>query len=113
MRNALIGIVAGIISGMFSAGGGLILVPTYVYLVKLNEKQARATALFCMIPMVIVTAIVYNKSNFIDWSISIKCALGGIVGGIIGGKLLNKIPYKYLTLSFIAFLFYAGITIVF
>lgn len=109
MKNALIGIIVGIISGMFSAGGGLLLVPILVYMLKLSEKEARATSLFCILPMVIVTAIVYSKSNFIDWQIGIKCAIGGIVGGIIGGKLLNRIQTKYLRIMFILFLFYAGI----
>lgn len=111
MKIALIGIVAGLISGMFSSGGGLILVPIFVYALKLNEKQARATSLFCILPMVIMTAIVYSKSNLINWQIGIRCAIGGILGGFIGGKLLNKIPAKYLKISFIVFLFYAGISI--
>lgn len=112
MKILLIGIIAGLISGMFSAGGGVILVPIFVYLLNLNEKRARATSLFCILPMVIVTAIVYSRNNFIDWNIGIKCAIGGIIGGIIGGKLLNKIPSKYLKISFIVFLFYAGSTII-
>lgn len=111
MKILLIGMIAGLISGMFSSGGGLILVPIFVYLLKLNEKQARATSLFCILPMVIVTAIIYSKNDFINWQIGIKCAIGGIIGGIVGGKLLNKIPAKYLKISFILFLFYAGISI--
>lgn len=110
MKNALIGILAGIICGLFSAGGGLILVPVFVYILKLSEKEARATSLFCITPMVILTAIVYNKNNFMDWSLGIKCAIGGIVGGILGGKLLNKVPDKYLQIAFIIFLVYAGIS---
>lgn len=113
MKNALIGIIAGIISGMFSSGGGLILVPIYVYMLKMNEKESRATSLFCILPMVIVTAIMYSRNNFIDWKIGIKCAIGGIIGGLIGGKLLNKMPSKYLKISFIIFLFYAGVSIIF
>lgn len=113
MKNILIGITAGIISGMFSSGGGLILVPIYVHILKLDEKVARATSLFCILPMVLVTAIIYSRNNFINWEIGIKCAIGGIIGGALGGKLLNKIPAKYLQISFILFLFYAGISIIF
>lgn len=107
-KNILIGISAGIISGMFASGGGLILVPIYTYLLKLSEKQARATSLFCILPMVMITAIFYGRNNFIDWTIGIKCAIGGIIGGLIGGKLLNVIPGKYLSIAFTIFLFYAG-----
>lgn len=112
MKIMLIGIIAGFISGMFSAGGGLILVPIFVYVLNLSEKKARATSLFCILPMVLVTAIVYSRNHFIDWNIGIRCAIGGIAGGLVGGKLLNKIPAKYLKISFILFLLYAGISII-
>jgi len=112
MKKIIIGFIAGIISGMFSAGGGLILVPVFVYILKLDERKARATALFCILPMVLVTAIIYSQNNFMNWELGLKCAIGGIIGGIIGSKLLNKIPTKYLKIFFIAFLFYAGINII-
>lgn len=112
MKTALIGVISGIISGMFASGGGLILVPMYTYVFKLNEKEARATSLFCILPMVILIAVIYSQNNFVEWNIGIKCALGGVIGGIIGGKLLNKIPDKYLQIAFIIFLLYAGISII-
>ena len=43
MKKVLIGLVIGFISGMFSAGGGLILVPVCTYFLKMNEKEERAT----------------------------------------------------------------------
>lgn len=110
MKNALIGISAGVISGMFASGGGLILVPIYTYLLKLSEREARATSLFCILPMVLVTAFLYSQNNYINWGIGIKCAIGGIIGGLIGGKLLNVIPVKYLKIAFTIFLLYAGIS---
>ena len=79
-KRALIGIIVGIISGLFASGGGLLLVPIYTYILKLDEKEARATSLFCILPMVILTAIVYNKNNYIDSSLGLKCATGGIIG---------------------------------
>ena len=112
MKKVLIGIIVGIISGMFAAGGGLLLVPVYTYILKLDEKDARATSLFCILPMVILTAIIYAHNNFIDWNLGIKCALCGIIGGFLGGKLLNKISNKYLQIIFIIFLIYAGINMI-
>lgn len=111
-KKLIIGLISGIISGFFSSGGGLILVPAFVYFFNLDEKKARATSLFCMLPMVITTAIFYGRSNFIYWDIGIKCAIGGIIGGIIGAKLLVKVPNKYLKIIFVAFLIYAGINMI-
>lgn len=113
MKKALIGISAGIVSGMFASGGGLILVPVFTYFLKLEEKKARATSIFCILPMVVITAIFYTTNDFMNWEIGIKCAIGGIIGGLIGGKLLKIVPDKYLKISFILFLFYAGMKILF
>lgn len=113
MKNIIIGIITGFISGMFSSGGGLILVPVFTYFFKMQDRKSRATALFCILPMVITTALVYNRSSYIDWNLGLKCGLGGLIGGIIGGSVLNNINSKYLKIMFIIFLTYAGIRMVF
>lgn len=90
LKRALIGIIVGIISGLFASGGGLLLVPVYTYILKLDEKEARATSLFCILPMVVLTAIIYNKNNYIDWSLGIKCAIGGIIGRNNWRKIIKQ-----------------------
>lgn len=112
VKKILVGLVGGIISGLFTAGGGLIIVPALLYTLKLEPKKARATSVFCILPMVITTAIFYGQSNFIKWDIGIMCAIGGIIGGIVGAKLLNRLPEKYLKIAFAMFLVYAGINMI-
>ena len=63
LKKVVIGLLAGIISGFFSSGGGLILVPAFVHILKMDDKMARATSVFCIMPMVIATAFFYNKNN--------------------------------------------------
>ena len=94
-------------------GGGLLLIPAYIHFFSSSEKEARATAVFCILPMVITTAIFYGKNNFIDIRIGTVCAIGGIIGSFIGSNLLNKLNVKYLKIIFIIFLLYSGIRIVF
>ena len=74
-EKALIGIVVGFLSGLFAAGGGLVLVPMFTYVLKLDEKEARATTLFCILPMVLLTAVIYSRNDFIDWSLGINVLL--------------------------------------
>ena len=112
LKKILVGFLAVLISGFFTAVGGLILVPAFVYILKMNEKTSRATSILCILPMVIVTAIFYNNSHFINWNIALKCALGGVIGAILGTKLLKKIPDKYLKITFIIFLLYAGVNLI-
>ena len=111
LKNIVIGIIAGLISGFFSTGGGLILVPAFIYFIKLDEK-ARATSIACILPMVITSSIFYAKNKFIDWKLGILCAIGGIVGGFIGTKFLNKVPDKILKISFLIFLIYMAIKMI-
>jgi len=108
IKKILLAISSGIISGLFGAGGGLILLPAFTHLFKLNEKDARGTTIFCILPMVITAGIFYYKSNFIDLDIAIKCAIGGMIGAYIGVKILNKISDKFLRISYIIFLLYVS-----
>lgn len=109
IKIILIGIIAGIICGLFAAGGGLILVPAFIYLLKMEDREARGTAVACMLPMVFTSGIFYYKDNYINWNIGILCAIGGVVGGIVGAKLLKKIPTRYVRILFTIFLLYVSI----
>ena len=107
-RNVIIGTIAGIVSGLFSTGGGMILVPAFIYLLKINDTKARGTSVFCILPMVIASSIFYYKGNYIDWKIAVLCAIGGAIGGYIGAKLLKKLPEKILKIAFTGFLIYVS-----
>ena len=108
----IIGLIAGIISGLFSAGGGMILVPAFIHIFGLEDNRARATSVFTILPLVVVSGIFYYKNNFVDWNIGIKCAIGGVIGGIIGAKLLKKISNKILRILFVIFLIYVSIKMI-
>ena len=112
-KKMVIGIFAGIVCGFFGSGGGMILVPSFVHLLGLNEKEARATSVFAILPMVIVSMLFYMQADYIDWKIGINCAIGGIIGGYIGSKLLKKTQNKYLQIFFIFFLVYVSIKMIF
>ena len=113
IKNAIIGLIAGIICGLFASGGGLILFPAFIYVLKMKDKIARGTAVFCILPMVITSSIFYYKENYINWKIGSACAIGGIIGGIIGAKLLKRIPTKHVKIIFTIFLLYVSLKMLF
>ena len=108
IKKVLIGFTAGIISGLFSTGGGMILVPAFIYMLHLDATKARGTSVFCILPMVITSSFFYYKGDFIDWKISILCSVGGAIGGYIGAKLLKKLPEQVLKIAFTIFLIYVS-----
>ncbi len=112
-KNIFIGLIAGFISGFFATGGGMVLVPAYIYILKIEDKKARATAAMCILPMVVTSGIFYYKNNYIDWKIGLLCAIGGIPGGYIGTKLLKGLDAKYFKIIFIGFLIYSSIKFIF
>ena len=112
LKIFLIGICAGFITGFFSTGGGMIVLPALIYFMKMDEKNARATTVFVILPMVITAAVFYYRDKYFDVSLGIKCAIGGIIGGFIGTRLLKIIPNKYLKIVFILFLVYAGVCMI-
>ena len=93
--------------------GGLILVPVFSYMLKLDEKVARATSIFCILPMVITTGIFYFNNDLVNWNIAIKCAIGGIIGGYVGSKLLKNLSDNILKVLFAIFLIYVSIKFIF
>lgn len=112
IKKIIVGVIAGFVSGLFAAGGGMIVVPALVHIFKLNEAEARATSIFAILPMVITSGLFYYNNNYVDWNIGIKCAIGGIIGGVIGSNLLKKVSDKILKITFIAFLSYVSIKMI-
>lgn len=109
----LIGLLAGVICGLFGTGGGMVLVPAFIYMLNIEPKKARGTSLCCMLVMVITTSIFYYKSHYIDWNMGVLCAIGGIVGGYLGAKVLKKFPDYILKIVFIFFLIYVSYSMLF
>jgi hypothetical protein len=108
IKKVIIGLLAGIISGLFSTGGGMILVPAFIHLLNLDDTRARGTSVFCILPMVVTSSFFYYKGNFIDWKTAFLCAAGGSIGGYIGAKLLKKLPEKVMKIAFTIFLIYVS-----
>lgn len=113
LKKVLIGITAGIVSGLFSTGGGMILVPAFIYLLKIDQRKARATSITCILAMVLTTSIFYFKNDYLNLEIGVQCAIGGIIGSILGAKFLNKLPENVLKILFIFFISYIAFKFIF
>jgi len=104
----LIGIVTGTANGLFGSGGGTIAVPAMVLLLGAEEHKAHATAISIILPLTVVSAFLYLKNDFINWDLTVRVMLGGIVGGYIGAKLLHICPANILRKIFGVFMILAA-----
>lgn len=104
-----IGATAGVVNGLFGAGGGLLLVPLMSRYCRLEPKQAFATSLFVMLILSLVSLTVYLFRGTVDITAALPYLLGGIGGGVIGGIWMKNVQVKWLRLALAAFLLYGGI----
>lgn len=107
------GLVAGFCNGLFGSGGGIIVVPSMTYLLAVKEHDAHATAIAVILPLSIVSAIIYLKSGYFHWDIIWKVASGGIIGGLIGAWILPRISAPQLRKIFAIFMIIAALRMLF
>lgn len=107
-----IGVVAGLINGLFGSGGGTIVVPSLVFLLKLKDYKAHATAIPIILPLSIISVIVYLFNNKVPFDVALYVVIGGLAGSYVGAKFLNKIPVKYLRKIFGSVIIYSAIRMI-
>ena len=112
IKYILVGLVTGIANGLFGSGGGTIAVPAMVLLLDAEEHKAHATAISIILPLTVMSAFFYISNNYVNWGITYKVVLGGLLGGYIGAKLLNVCPSQILRKVFGVFMLLAAIRMV-
>ena len=106
------GSVIGFVNGFWGGGGGMICVPILIQAIGLPEKKAHATTLLIMLPLCIVSLIVYILRSSIPWLQVGEIGLGFVVGGIVGALLLKIIGNEWLGIVFSIIIILGGIKMV-
>ncbi len=106
------GALIGIVNGFFGGGGGMLCVPILEKVMKLESKKAHATTLCVILPLSIVSAVIYILNNNIDFVNLSWVTLGAVFGGVMGAIFLSKIDSKWLRAIFALIMLAAGIKMV-
>ncbi|MCE5287575.1 MAG: sulfite exporter TauE/SafE family protein [Pelosinus sp.] len=102
---AAIGLAAGILSGFFGIGGGIIIVPTLMYFAGFSQLMAQGTSLAVMLPPVGILAFwEYYKKGNVDITAGILICITLLIGGMVGGKIAQIVPPPILKKCFAVFL---------
>lgn len=89
----VIGLVAGVFAGMFGIGGGLIIVPALLFLLKVKEAEAIGTSLAALIPPVgLLGAMEYYRQGFMNVRYAALVALGLFLGAYFGARITTSLP---------------------
>lgn len=88
----LIGLVAGILSGLVGVGGGILMVPALVLILGFTQKQAQGTSLGIMLlPVGILAVIQYYKQGYVNFQMVFIIAAAFVAGGFLGSKIALNI----------------------
>ncbi|HZE84858.1 MAG TPA: TSUP family transporter [Puia sp.] len=106
----IVGLLAGMLSGLIGLGGGVIIVPALVFLLGFSQHQAQGTSLgILLLPAGIFAVMNYYKKGFIDVKVVLILFVGFLVGGFLGSKMSLTLPEGTLKKIFaIALILIAG-----
>ena len=111
-RKALLvvcGLLVGAVNGLFGAGGGMLAVPVLTFAAGLNGKKAHATAIALILPLCLVSTVVYALNADIDAGTLLPTAAGVLAGGVLGAVALKKLSVPALNFLFYGLMLFAGI----
>lgn len=105
----IVGLCAGILSGLVGVGGGLIIVPALIFFLGFNQHQAQGTSLgLLMLPVGFLAVMNYYQKGNVDIKVVAIMAIAFILGGWIGSKLALRLPADVVKKIFAIFLFYTA-----
>ena len=103
----VVGVVAGILSGLLGIGGGIVIVPALVFLFGFSQHLAQGTTLALMVPPIgILAAWAYYKNGNVNLPAAAYICLGFVVGSLVGAKMASAVPEVLLRRGF-GLLFFA------
>jgi len=92
--------VTGVFSGLLGIGGGAIVVPAMVYLLKSRQHEAHGTSLVVMIPIAVVGAVILGRSHDVDVPVGAAVAAGAMGGAVLGARLAQRLSAVALRRAF-------------
>lgn len=109
-----IGLLAGVLSGLFGIGGGIVIVPMLVLVVGLTTTQAAGTSLAALLlPVGALGALEYWRGGFVDLGFAAILAVGLLVGAYLGARLGISLPVEVVQRGFGVLLVIVGIRFIF
>lgn len=105
----LIGLTAGILSGLLGVGGGLILIPAMVLLLELNQHTAQGISLLVIVPTAVAGVWRLNKDKLIDFATVVYLSLGAVIGAVMSASLIQSLSSTTLKTVFGMFIIAVGI----
>lgn len=113
LSAALIGLIGGVTSGLFGVGGGVVMVPAMMWLLKLDIKPAIGTSLAVIVPTALMGTIKHHELGNVNWRVVAALVPTAIIGGFAGSWLTKSVASPDLKRAFGGFLVLVGLRLAF
>lgn len=100
-KAAVVGVAAGLLGGLFGVGGGLIIVPGLVSVVRMERRRAHGTSLAATLPISVASLLTYLSHGNVDWGVALFITIGALAGAFVGTHLLRVVPKNALVILFV------------
>jgi len=108
-----IGLAAGVLSGVFGIGGGVVIVPALIYLAGFRQHMATGTSLAVLLPPVGIAAVLeYYRHGNVNLYAALIIAVTLTIGGWSGAIVANRLAGPYLRLAFGVFVMALGASLI-
>jgi uncharacterized membrane protein YfcA len=104
MLSLVVGLLAGFFSGLFGVGGGILVVPGLVLLMRMGQRRAHGTSLAAIVPIAVSGVITYALHDSVDWPVAGLLIAGAVGGAALGTRALAGLNQRVLRLAFATFL---------
>jgi hypothetical protein len=108
-KALMIGLGAGLLSGLLGVGGGVLLIPGFLYILRMPIRRAFATSLAVIAVIAIPGTVVHALLHHISWSLALYLAIGSIPGAYLGARLNLRTAERLLYIMFGALLGIFGV----
>lgn len=110
--HLVLGLFAGVASGLLGIGGGQILIPGMVFLFGYDQKLAQGVSLAFIVPTALAGSYTHAQRGNVLARVGLLLVPGALVGGLVGAGLAQLLDARVLKLGFGVFLLYASIRMI-
>ena len=104
-----IGVASGLLAALCGVGGGIIMVPAFVILLKVSQKVATATSMAVIVPTAIAATVRHVWNDFVDWEVVLLTASSATLVSFFAADYVKKLGNETLTRLFAIMILVIGV----
>lgn len=108
-----IGVLTGALAALCGVGGGLIMVPAFVFLMALDQKSAVATSLAVIIAVSLISTGKYAAASLVKWQVVLPVVIGASISAWFAADLLKHMSNEILARIFAVLMILVGLRMLF